>query len=253
MQDASGRSGPASRQRIHRAAPGAPQNEHAVDRAAILVGAAAIPRRRPAALSGTRRLFAAIEFDAKARRAIGREQTRIRRALGDATPIAWVRPDQMHLTLVFLAAVPEQLIPALTSACAAPVPCPSTAGQDRGATASFSMTFGGVGVFPLRGAPRVLWLNAIEGAAQAARVQQALNARIEDLGIPTERQRFRPHVTLGRWRHARAADRARIEALTSPGPVARLEVSGIVLYESRLSSSGSTYLPLVRAPLCARP
>ena len=159
----------------------------------------------------------------------------------------------MHLTLVFLAAVPEQLIPALTMRAPRLYPVRPPQGRIAVPPRVLASTFGGVGVFPLRGAPRVLWLNAIEGAAQAARVQQALNVRIEDLGIPTERQRFRPHVTLGRWRHARAADRARIEALTSPGPVARLEVSGIVLYESRLSSSGSTYLPLMRAPLCARP
>ncbi len=193
-------------------------------------------------MSTTHRLFAAIDFDDDVREAIGREQARVGRALSDAAQIRWVRPEQMHLTLVFLAAVPEKHLLALTAACSAPIAHPP-----------FTMAFGGVGVFPPRSAPRVVWLGAIEGAAGAATLQQHVAARIEALGIATERRRFRAHVTLGRCRTVGRIDAARLRSLASTAAVARLEVREVVLYESRLSPSGSTYLCLARAPLTARP
>lgn len=193
-------------------------------------------------MSTTHRLFAAIDFDANVREAIVREQAGVGRALSDPPQIRWVRPEQMHLTLVFLAAVPEEDVPALTSACSEPIAQPP-----------FSMTFGGIGVFPPRGAPRVVWLGAIDGVAAAATVQQDVAARIEALGIATERRRFRAHVTLGRWRTVGRTDTARVRSLASTAAVARLEVREVRLYESRLSPSGSTYTCLARAPLTGRP
>jgi RNA 2',3'-cyclic 3'-phosphodiesterase len=194
-------------------------------------------------VSTTHRLFAAIDMDDDARQAIGRAQAWVRRTLSDAAgSIAWVRPDHIHLTLVFLAAVPDHRLRALTDACSAPIP-----------QAAFSMAFGGIGVFPPRGAPRVVWLGVAHGAADAARVQQFTSARIEALGIPVEHRPFRAHLTLGRWRNARPAEASRVRPLAKIESGAQVVVDEVVLYESRLSPSGSTYTPLTRAPLTAPP
>jgi len=189
-------------------------------------------------LSRTHRLFAAIDFDATNREAIRREQSRIWRALGEGAQIRWVPPEQIHLTLVFLAAVPEEQMPALANAFHVPI-----------ALRAFTMAFGGIGVFLTRGAPRVVWMGAVDGVTEAADVQRIVAARIEELDVPVERRPFSAHVTLGRWRNARRSDTARVRALAGTAAVARLEVREVTLYESRLSSSGSTYLPLARAPL----
>jgi len=210
----------------------------------------------------THRLFAAIDLDADARRAIGDSQARVRRALSDAAgSIRWVQPDHIHLTLVFLAAIPDDQLGALIDACSTPIPQPP-----------FSIGFGGIGVFPSRGAPRVVWLGVVEGAVEAARVQRLMSARVEALGIPTEHRVFRAHVTLGRWRDARPADAVRVQLLAKSARLKpsrdtrevrdtcelregapRTTAREVVLYESRLSPSGSTYTPVARAPLARRP
>ena len=54
------------------------------------------------------RLFIAIDLDDGARAAIADEQRRLKAAFDDSrSAIKWVRPEQMHLTLVFLGEVPD--------------------------------------------------------------------------------------------------------------------------------------------------
>jgi 2'-5' RNA ligase len=125
------------------------------------------------------------------------------------------------------------------TACSAPIAQPS-----------FTLVFGGAGVFPPRGDPRVLWIGTLEGAAAASRLRDLIAARVEALDIPLERRPFRPHLTLGRWRGGRRSDAARVRKVAaSPAAVARVRAAEVVLYESRLSPSGSTYVPLARARL----
>jgi 2'-5' RNA ligase len=187
-----------------------------------------------------RRLFLAVACDEAAREALAREQARLRHAISDPAGIRWTQPDQIHLTLVFLGYVAGAIVPSLVAACTAPIAHPP-----------FTLTFGGAGVFPPRGAPRVLWIGALEGVAAAARVRDLVSERVQPFGIPIERRAFRPHLTVGRWRRgAGEFDARRIRTTAAPSAVvARVRALEVVLYESRLSASGSTYAPLARAPL----
>ena len=63
---------------------------------------------------------------------------------------------------------------------------------------------------------------------------------------------FSPHLTLGRWRESRSADRRRALASTTPEAIARVDVTGATLYQSRLSSTGPTYTALAHATLAER-
>ena len=53
------------------------------------------------------RLFVAIDLDAAARASIADEQRRLAACTAGGTPVRWVKPDQLHLTLVFLGEVQE--------------------------------------------------------------------------------------------------------------------------------------------------
>ena len=54
------------------------------------------------------RLFIAVDLDDTARAAIAAEQKRVAAALGDArSAMKWVKPEHMHLTLVFLGEVSD--------------------------------------------------------------------------------------------------------------------------------------------------
>ena len=182
------------------------------------------------------RLFAAIDLNDAARRAIAAEQARIRRELADDS-LKWVQPAHMHLTLVFIGEVDAGRAAAIVDRMSAPLP-----------QAPFRLVFGGVGVFPAHGAPRVLWLGALDGARAAVALQRAVALRLESVGVAPDTRAFHPHLTLARWRDGRAAASGRL-AKDEAGPVAKVEVETVTLYQSRLSSSGPAYTALASAPL----
>jgi 2'-5' RNA ligase len=186
------------------------------------------------------RLFVAADIDQAARAAVAAEQERIRTALGPAAALRWVNADHGHLTLVFLGHVDETKAPALIESIGAPVDL-----------APFEMALEGVGAFPPRGAPRVLWIGVTNGAAALGVLQRTLAARVAAIGIALEDRAFHPHLTLARWKESHAVDRARALAAAPPGAIARMRVDGATLYHSRLSAAGPAYIPLARANLTA--
>jgi RNA 2',3'-cyclic 3'-phosphodiesterase len=187
------------------------------------------------------RLFIAIDLDDAARAAIAAEQKRVAAALGDArSSVKWVKPDQMHLTLVFLGDVPETQASAVVDAVNRPVAMPP-----------FGITFQTLGVFPSHGGPRALWIGITNGAVELIELQRVLAQRVADLGIALESRPFHPHLTLGRWRQSRPSDRRRVLAAARPDTIAPVGLSAATLYHSRISSAGPTYTALARATLSA--
>jgi 2'-5' RNA ligase len=185
------------------------------------------------------RLFVAVDLSDDARQAIVVEQNRIVAALaGGQSSWKRVRPEHMHLTLVFLGRVDDAHVPAVVEAI----------GRDAGA-APFEMVFAGLGVFPPRGAPRVVWSGVTDGAAGLVALQQEMAQRATALGIALDERPFHPHLTLGRWRLSHPLDRGRALAAAVPGAIASVRVERATLYESRLSPSGPTYTALSHANL----
>jgi 2'-5' RNA ligase len=185
------------------------------------------------------RLFVAADLPDEARAAVAAAQKRIASALaGSAGALKWVRPEHSHLTLVFLGDVPESRVPAVVEAVSPGI-----------ATAPFDLTLESLGMFPLRGAPRVLWIGVGGGASEVSVMQRELADRIAAAGIALEPRPFHPHLTLARWRESRPADRERALKSAPRGVVARARIGGATLYQSRLSPAGPSYTPLARATL----
>lgn len=185
------------------------------------------------------RLFVAADLPEEARQAVAVEQKRIASTLGgSAGTLKWVKPDHAHLTLVFLGDVEETRVPAVVEA----------AGRDVDAT-PFDITLDTIGVFPPRGAPRVLWIGVSSGASRLSELQRGLAQRIAALGIALEDRPFHPHLTLARWRESRSPDRERALTAAPQDVIARARVDGATLYQSRLSPSGPSYTALARANL----
>jgi len=186
------------------------------------------------------RMFVAVDLDDSTKAAIAREQQMAWRLAAKA-PIKFVNPEQAHLTLAFLADVPSLQCDRLIDAMHQPVE----------GIGPFQMTFGGLGVFPPRGAPRVLWLGVLEGTHQLIALQRAVAARLLGLGLPLEDRPFHPHLTLGRWRQARPSDRPLLpDEARSTGATT---VDRVTLYESRLSSEGPTHIARAHALLNLEP
>jgi 2'-5' RNA ligase len=186
------------------------------------------------------RLFVAVDLDEASREAIGAEQTRLRRAL-DAegrTSWKWVRPDRMHLTLVFIGEVDAPAAEAIVTAMRANFDSPA-----------FSLVFAGLGVFPTYGAPKVLWLGVTDGRAAAIALRQRVAGRLAGVGVAPEPRAYHPHLTLARGDSAKPADRRRVAALDRGGAIARIDACAVSVFQSRLSPAGPDYTTLVRTEL----
>ena len=190
------------------------------------------------------RLFVALDLDDDAIQAIAAVQQRVAKALEANRSITQVDPARMHLTLVFLGEIAEATVPAIVDTLSASID-----------VRQFAAEFQGLGVFPTRGAPRVLWLGVAAGAEQIVEVQRAVASRVERLGVALERRPFHPHLTLARWRTSRTSrtsrpsDRQRALSIDTHKPVARVNIDHATLYQSRRSPAGPTYTALTRANL----
>jgi 2'-5' RNA ligase len=188
------------------------------------------------------RLFVAIELDDAARQAILAEQNRLKHVFDGSgrSSLRWVKPEHIHLTLVFLGELRQEdgdkVVQAMSEAIQ----------HDR-----FAIAFGGLGVFPPHGLPRVLWLGVQHGLREVGAVQQQVLERLGRLNVVAQgRERtFRPHLTLARWRRSTGSDRRTVLGLNKPEGTVQLAVTQVALIQSRLSSAGPSYTALCRSKL----
>jgi len=184
------------------------------------------------------RLFTAIDLDERTRDAVARLQRRLTERLSGDRSLKWVDPARMHLTVVFLGEIADARVPLIVDSLSVPIEA-----------SRFAIAFQGLGVFPPRGAPRVLWLDVAQGTGALATVHRHVVERLKSLDVTLEDRPFHPHLTLARWRDSRPSDRTRALAAEIHEPIAPLGIDSIALYQSRLSSAGSTYTVLARATL----
>jgi 2'-5' RNA ligase len=197
------------------------------------------------------RLFIAVDLPDEARQAIAVRQKLWAGPLSKSKDaLKLVEPSRMHLTLLFIGEAREARVPAMVESMNAPA-----------SMAPFDVMFGGVGVFPPRGAPRVLWIGVTDGAAHLERLQHEIAERVRAVGIALDDRPFHPHLTLGRWRGAErrrpSTDRRstperlrrEVAALDRSDRIACVRVTRATLYQSLLSSSGPAYTALAHANL----
>jgi 2'-5' RNA ligase len=170
------------------------------------------------------RLFLAVEFEQRLRRAL-REAAAPLRAL--APEAGWVAEDRLHLTLKFFG---EQPIAARHW----PVP----------------MRLRGLGAFPNLRRPRVIWVG-IDPAPKLELLQHDVEEGCAALGVQVEGKPFRPHLTIGRLRGTEDRDVLRELARVARGIRFRADtiVSAIELVHSTLTPAGARYERLAEAPL----
>jgi 2'-5' RNA ligase len=175
----------------------------------------------------THRVFYALWPDAPARAMLARLSREIaHHAHGKAT-----REDNLHITLAFVGAVPDDRLAVLEAIGAA-----ASAG-----VAPFELALervGGTGY-------GIAWLSPDGLPAPLAALHAAIAAGLAREGFAVERRMFRPHLTLARH-CARAAQRGAV------APV-RWTVERLALVESTLAAGGSRYRDVASWPLAAAP
>ena len=179
------------------------------------------------------RVFVAVGLSSEAREQLVGAVERIREEVPEG--IQWADPSGMHLTLKFLGNIPSDRVAPLLD-CLKPVAA---------SHASFLLELEGLGTFPNRHKPRVLWAGVDGDLDALSLLQQDAEEAITALGHPPEERPFRPHITLGRPRRSVSdGDRSRIgsvvSGLTSPASV-RWAVESVEVMRSELHPSGARY------------
>lgn len=190
-------------------------------------------------MSGTVRVFVAVELEPQVREAIGREIARLAASNAD---VKWVEPGNLHLTLKFLGNVDRRKVPEILKALE---------GAARG-TSPFPVRWRGLGLFPNRLRPKVVSAGLEDG--EGAEALRALAERVEEalseIGFGRESRRFRTHVTLGRVKSPKGLKKLDEELLLAAGEAfGEQEVGAVTLFMSELSREGPRYTVLGRAAL----
>jgi 2'-5' RNA ligase len=155
-----------------------------------------------------------------------------------APGVAWVARDNVHLTLKFLGNVDTAQLGEIERALA---------GAALARTA-FDLDIDGLGAFPTRMRPRVLWAGAGAGGAEATALAVGVDEALAALGFPRESRPFAVHVTLGRVREPHANPRL-AQALEASVPFGCQHVARVSLVRSELSPRGARYTELAALPL----
>ena len=157
---------------------------------------------------------------------------------------SWSGPNEMHITLLFMGATPEDMVPRIISAL------------DRisGGFAPLRIEIKRLGVFPHWRSPSVLWTGVRERTHQILTLQKTLEQAMVGLGFTPEVKEYIPHLTLARFKSLKGA--AFVEKLVNDhqgfkfGP---FDAPEIVLFKSELNPAGAVHTALHRARLSAPP
>ena len=187
------------------------------------------------------RLFIAVELPPAALAAATVASQALRLRVTQSAPrarLTWVTPDRMHITVRFVGDADADRARAISSALAVPLDA-----------SRFALTLEEAGAFPVRGAPRALWLAVSDSGVAALRAVEAeVSARLAAAGIPRESRAFSPHLTLARVREPGGLRGSVVQGLAAPAHPGEL-VEAITLFESRLSPKGPAYTALQHTPL----
>ena len=176
------------------------------------------------------RLFVALRLPDPLRAAVEELQSGLRTA-------RWLDGDGLHLTLAFIGEVEGSRQARIEAAL--------TGVNVR----ALRIELHGLGSFPPRGAPRVLWTGA-SPKAELVSLARSVRHALERAGMTPERRRFMPHVTIARFRRPPSAFElegylaARSLFRTPPADIASFH-----LFSSKLRSSGAQYTIETTYPL----
>src|SRR5437667_11373232 len=112
------------------------------------------------------RCFVAVKVGEAVRDLLGRVQEALRRADGH---VKWVERDNLHLTLKFLGDLDEDRVGTLRKLL----------GAEAARWRRMSLEYAGIGTFPERGAPRVVWAGATGDVDRLAGLAAAVERHAE--------------------------------------------------------------------------
>ena len=145
--------------------------------------------------------------------------------------VKWVKPENIHLTIKFLGETDESLVNPLSQLI----------DETSRETKISKYTISKLGGFPNLIRPRALWAGLDGDRSELERLASLVDERVHELGYEKETRKFRPHLTLGRFKKPQAMpeladfiDSYKIEPM-------RVQIDRLTLFKSTLTPRGPIY------------
>ena len=148
----------------------------------------------------------------------------------------WVQAEQMHLTLRFIGEVDGGVFRDIKE------------GLADLETPGFALQVKGLGFFPPRKTPRVLWAG-IAPVEQGCALRNKIDKVLLGMGLAPEGRKFSPHITLARLHETPLARLSRFLAGNGLFTTEAFPVAEFHLYSSALTSRGAFHTLEASYPL----
>jgi 2'-5' RNA ligase len=184
------------------------------------------------------RSFLAFELPLEIKKIVAQVSGELRQSSLNAR---WVKVDNIHLTVVFMGNMETRDIPAIAQGV-----------KEVCQTFSpFDLSLRGIGCFPNRRNPRVLWLGLDGDMEPMADFRDALQGQLTGFGIKEEKRKFKPHLTLGRFRKPKKMDFKEEQLLSKYEDISSsvCSLKELILFKSDLKQTGAVYTKLDAWPL----
>ncbi len=180
------------------------------------------------------RAFLAIPLPQQLQDSISAVQRQLQTRIPDAR---WVRPKNLHLTLHFFGEIGEESLEKIKVSVL----------SVKGCRRPFIVAVKGLGAFPNRHRPRIIWLG-LEPKDQLRQLHQECSQALHQAGVVTDTRPYSPHLTIGRLRQSKS-DLTALFSTIEPKQVGQLPVDKLVLFASRSQPGGAEHIPLLTVNL----
>lgn len=151
--------------------------------------------------------------------------------------LTWVMPERFHVTVRFIGHVDAVRALAIHEAL-----------RPRLDSRAFDAVIEGVGVFPDRRPPRVVWAGLSTGKPEMVALAREVTARLATV-MQGDDGELRPHLTLARVKDPRGLRAETLCRGLETVSLGAMRVEAVTLFESRQTGGVLRYVPLRRTPL----
>ncbi|MEE9162232.1 MAG: RNA 2',3'-cyclic phosphodiesterase [Candidatus Neomarinimicrobiota bacterium] len=148
--------------------------------------------------------------------------------------VRWVKGANIHLTLRFLGATPEQAVTEIAAALE----------SELTKFPALAVQVAATGVFPAASRPSILWLGVAGQTRELQELEEIIHGVVGPMGFPREEREFSPHITIGRVRYPQKITPDVTNFLNAEYTPVECPLQTLNLYESRNVGGGVAYTPL---------
>lgn len=183
------------------------------------------------------RIFFAIEIPLSTKDTLGKFITVLKKK-SKSHAIRWNKPDNLHITLQFLAQAQTQHLPQMLQ---------NVNNKIAGRVKKISLTFEKLFLFPNPFRPRVIVLS-VAPQMELAELARLIGEGIQELNYEIDARPFRPHLTLGRIKLPQGMNFSFLSECAVPD-IEKIDLQEVVLFRSDPQPEGSRYTVMERITL----